>query len=461
MDELRDIPCCIDGLDDILGGFKTPSTILIAGTAGVGKTMMALQMLSNAAKMGETTLYIPLTTESPEKLKMYLSTFKFFDNSVQIHAINRPVAEKDPLTTLIDMGNIIASVNPDRVVIDPITPLGFGFVEQEKRRFIYTFDSMVQEWNTFVFLTGELIESELHSSVISHLADGLIYLSIEDIGYRTKHYLQVLKMRGVDPKVRSKYISLKYRCGMTTDGITVYPHLKSAENITLLDSKINSGIDGFDTMLNGGIIENSSMLVAGGPGTGKTILGLQFIRSGLLQNDPCIIVTFEERPEQLVLEAKKVGIDLTPYIDNGLLKFIYSEPDNICPAEHAMHIKKCVESMGVKRIFFDGIVNLEVVLPEKLQLRGYLHMLTDYLKSNNVTSVFTTEISSNDRGITISPDESFIMDSVVILKHVESENKLRRYVCILKSRGTKHDCGIREYAITDNGLSIRDDVLPD
>ena len=74
MDELRDIPCGIDGLDDILGSFKTPSTILIAGTAGVGKTTMALQMLSNAAKLGEKTLYIPLTTESPEKLRMFLST---------------------------------------------------------------------------------------------------------------------------------------------------------------------------------------------------------------------------------------------------------------------------------------------------------------------------------------------------------------------------------------------------
>ena len=461
MDELRDIPCCIDGLDDILGGFKTPSTILIAGTAGVGKTMMALQMLSNAARMGETTLYIPLTTESPEKLQMFLSTYEFFDHSVQIHAVNRPVAEKDPLTTLIDMGNVIASANPDRVVIDPITPLGFGFVEQEKRRFIYTFDSMVQEWDSLVFLTGELIDTELHQSVISHLADGTIYLSKENIGYRTKHYLQVLKMRGVDPKVRTKYISRKYSCGLTSHGITVYPHLKPAENIINTNGKIKSGTDGLDTMLNGGINENSSTLVAGGPGTGKTIFGLQFIKSGLLQNDPCIIATFEERPQQLVLEAKKVGIDLAPHIDNRSLKFIYSEPDNICPAEHAIRIKKCVESMGAKRIFFDGIVNLEIVLPEKLQLRGYIHTLTDYLKSNNVTSVFTTEMSSNDKDTIISSDASFIMDSIVILKHVESENILRRYTYILKSRGTKHDRGIREYSITDTGLSIKADVLSD
>ncbi|MCL7411717.1 MAG: circadian clock protein KaiC [Methanosarcinaceae archaeon] len=454
MDELRDIPCGINNLDDILGGFKTPSTILIAGTAGVGKTTMALQMLSNAAKQGEKTLYIPLTTEAPDKLKKFLSTFEYFDESVQIHEINRPVAEKDPLTTLIDMGNVIASANPDRVVIDPITPLGFGFVEQEKRRFIYTFDSMVQEWNSLVVLTGELLINEIHNSVISHLADGIIYLSREDVGYRTNNYLQVLKMRGVDQKVRSRYISRKYRCGLTSEGITVYPHLKSIKDIVFSDNKIKSGTDGLDKMLNGGMMENSTMLVAGGSGTGKTIFGLQFINIGLLDNEPCIIVTFEERPEQLIIEANQFGFDLAKYIDSGLLKIIYSEPDNVCPSEHAMRIKRYVESMGVKRVFFDGIVNLEITLPDPLQIRGYLHSLTDYLKSNSITSVFTTEFVSNDKDTIINPDASFIMDSVVILKQVQSENKLRRYTYILKSRGTKYDNGIREYSITDDGFIL-------
>jgi len=115
--------------------------------------------------------------------------------------------------------------------------------------------------------------------------------------------------------------------------------------------------------------------------------------------------------------------------------------------------------MGAKRVFFDGIVNLEMALPDHLQLRGYLHTLTDYLKSSSVTSVFTTEISSNCKDLITSPDASFIMDSVVILKHVEYENKLRRYTYILKSRGTKHDRGIREYSITDDGLLIKDGVL--
>ena len=145
MDQLKHISCGIKGLDTILGGIMSPSTILIAGSAGVGKTIMSLQMLSNASKNGEKALYIPITTENPEKLKLYNSTLDFYEDSFEVHPINRQLAEKDPLTTLIEIGNIIESTKPDRLVIDPITPLGYGFIEQEKRRFFYTLDSMLQE----------------------------------------------------------------------------------------------------------------------------------------------------------------------------------------------------------------------------------------------------------------------------------------------------------------------------
>jgi len=459
MNKLRSVSCGISGLDEILGGFKVPSTILIAGTAGVNKTTMVLQMLSNAARQGEKTLYIPLTTESPEKIDMFTSTLDFFDGSVQIHGINRQVAEKDPLSTLIDMGNIIASVNPDRLAIDPITPLGFGFAEQEKRRFFYTFNSMVQEWNAVVLLTGELLENELHRSVISHLVDGIIYLSREEIGFRNRYYLKILKMRDIDPQLRSEYISHKFQTGITSDGFVVYPRLKPIKDIIQQDTKIESGITGLDMMLKDGILYGSNMLVAGGPGTGKSILGLQFINKGLIEGNSGIIATFEERPDQLLLMAKKMGWDLQGYIDDGLLKIIYVNPEDVCPAEHALRIKKYVESMNAKRVFFDGIANLEMTMPNHLQTREYLHLLTDYLKSKNVTSLFTTELSANGSDQITSPDASFIMDSVVILKQVRSKNILRKYLYILKSRGTKHDCIVREYFITDRGIDVKINTL--
>ena len=457
MEKLKNISCGIESLDELLGGFKSPSTLLIAGTAGVGKSIMSLQMLSQAARNGEKTLYIPITTEKAHKLKMYHSTLDFFDDSFHVHAINRQISEKDPLTTLIDMGNVIESVKPDRLVIDPITPLGFGFVEQERRRFFYTLDSMLQERDMLTLLVGELVREELHRSVISHLSDGIIYLSREDTGSRADHWLEFIKMRGIDPGKRSEITSCKYLYDITSSGFTVYPHLKPEKDFMLDESRVGAGIAGLDSMLGGGMIRYSSTLIAGRPGTGKKIFGLQFIYHGLQIGEPGLIVTFEDSPHQLLMDAKKMGWDLNPYIEEGLLQFLCTNPGNTYPAEHSLLIKSNIEDARITRIFFDGINNLEMSIPDHLKLRGYLHSLTSYLKSKNITSLFTTDTESCECPGDEKIDFAYLMDSVVVL-HSSSSNS-RMYMCITKSRGTKHKNAVREYSITEEGIKLRTDTL--
>lgn len=457
MTEFQSLSCGITGLDEILGGFKTPSTILIAGTAGVGKTTMSLHILSNAAKNGEKTLYVPITTESSEKFKDYVSTFKFYDNSIEIHEINRQTAEKDPLSTLIDIGNVVSSSNPDRIVIDPVTPLGFGFVEQEKRRFFYTLDSMIQEWNAMVILTGELLEDEIHKTVISHLADGIIYLFREEVGFRTDNYLKINKMRGIDPQTKPNYSSQKFHYDVTSEGFIIYPRLKPVNNTEFEDTKIESGINGFDSLLDGGFPKSSSILIEGEPGSGKTIFGLQYIMKGLENGEPCIIISYEEKPHQMILEAKEFGLDLQPHIDNGLLKIVNTNPVDVHPAKHESSIKKYVETMDAKRIFFDGIINMEMTIMDPIKLRGHFQSVINYLKSKNVTSLFTTEILPGKEEKTTSNDASFIMDIVVVLEYFKSDNKIKNNLYIMKSRRTNHNPGLKEYQITDSGIKILDD----
>jgi circadian clock protein KaiC len=457
MEQLRTISCGIESLDKLLGGFRTPSTILIAGTAGVGKTILSLQMLSEAARCGEKTLYIPITTEKGHKLKMYHSTLDFFDDSFQVHSINRQLSEKDPLTTLIDIGNVIESVKPDRLVIDPITPLGFGFVEQERRRFFYTLDSILQERDMLTLLVGELVREELHRSVVSHLSDGIIYLSRADTDARADHHLEFIKMRGIDPGKRSEITACKYIYDITSSGFTVYPRLKPEEDFRLDDSRVEAGIPGLDGMLGGGMIKYSSTLVAGRPGTGKKIFGLQFIHQGLQNGEPGLIITFEDSPHQLLMDAKRMGWDLGPYMEKGLLRFICTNPGSMYPAEHSIRIKNNIEKTGAIRVFFEGINSLEMSIPDHLKLRGYLHSLTSYLKSKNITSLFTTDTFSSDCPGDEMIDFAYLMDSVVVL-HSSTVNS-RMYMNITKSRGTKHKNAVKEYSITEEGIKLRTDTL--
>ncbi|TGC06751.1 ATPase domain-containing protein [Methanolobus halotolerans] len=457
MEELKKVSSGIKSLDELLGGFKSPAILLIAGTTGVGKTIMSLQMLSEASGLGEKTLYIPITTSKKEKLRMYHSTLDFFDDSFEVHPINRQLSEKDPLTTLIEIGNVIESVKPDRLVIDPITPMGFGFVEQERRRFYYTLDSMLQERDMLTLLVGELVKSELHRSVVSHLSDGIIYLSRGDSGSRADHYMEFIKMRGIDPGKRSEITSRKYLYDITSGGFTVYPPIKPEKDFRLEDLRVEAGIPGLDTMLGGGLLKYSSTLIAGRPGTGKKIFGMQFIYHGLENGEPGLIITFEDSPHQLLMDAKRIGWDLEPFLKSGLLQFICTHPGNIYPAEHSVRIKNTIEKIHARRVFFDGINNLEMSISDNLKLRAYIHSLTSHLKSKNITSVFTTEMIPSGGPGNERIDVAFLMDSVVVLNNSKAKN--RRYMCIIKSRGTKHRRSVKEYAITEDGIKLRTDTL--
>lgn len=460
MSELQNLSCCIDGLDEILGGFRKPSTILIAGTAGVGKTTMALQMLSNAAKEGEKTLYIPLTTEKAGKAERLHSIFPFLDENVKVYPVSRPAAEKDPLSTLIDIGNVIASENPDRLVIDPITPIGFGFVEQERRRFFYTLDSMLKESEALVMLTGELLEEQIHGYVASHLTDGIIYLSRENSGYHTAHKLKVLKMLGIEPDSKARCTAREYSYDVSSEGFVVYPRLIVEDTDELTETRIKSGVENFDLMLHGGMIAGNSLLIAGEPGTGKSIFGWQFLIEGLKNGEKGIIVTYNELPQQIIQEASKLGCDLQQYVDAGTLQFIHSNPEDIHPDEHAIRIKELVESMEAKRLVIDGLKNLEITFPDIIKLRGYLQRLTFYLKTRGVTSVITTELSAQENDRIMSKEASFIVDTVVTVRQVVFSNEVKRYIRILKSKGSKHALNMREYTISDTGIKINCDVIP-
>lgn len=456
MDELKKLVFGIRGVDEITGTLKSPSTILLAGTAGVGKTSFCLQMLSKAAKNGEKTLYIPFTTESPEKLNMNFSTMKFFDSRVTIHPINRSMSEKDPLSTLIDIGNVVGSAKPDRIVIDPVTPLGFGFIEPEKRRFFYTLDSMIQEWKALVVLTGEMLKEELHESVISHLVDGIIYLSREDRGLRAGNFLEVLKLRGIDPQKNTENIYRKYRYRMNTEGFSMISYSQEKETITNLSEKVISGIPALDRLLYGGLFSDSGTLVTGKPGTGKTTLGMQFILNGLDQKEPCVIVNFEGLQNSLFHEARRHGWEIEKYIESGLLKVISADPQSMWPEEHETLIKEYAREMNARRLFFDDIFNLEIMLPDQLQLRGYLYSLLRYLKAQNVTSVFTIPRSSSSITENTRIDAEFLMDNIIILRNSEGG---RRYMCVSKSKGTQHMPNPLEYAITERGIKLRSDTL--
>ncbi len=197
------IPSGIKGLDELIeGGFPAPSIILVAGSAGAGKTTFAFQFLMEGARRGEKCLYISTLSESSEWMLRFMSSFKFFDpvyiedGTFVYEDIGEDLARLDEIKLLSKIQEMIATHAPQRVVIDPINVVN-NYIENY-RQFLFDLVTMLKNWSAVTLLTGEVKEGEKYPPDVGYTADGIVTLIIRSEGDVVKRYVQVLKMRGTN-----------------------------------------------------------------------------------------------------------------------------------------------------------------------------------------------------------------------------------------------------------------------
>ncbi len=199
--QISRIPSGIKGLDSLIeGGFPIPSIILIAGSAGSGKTTFVFQFLMEGARRGEKGLYISTLSESWEWMLRFMSTFEFFESSymedgtVQYLDLGRELAEMDEMKILRKIKETIAYTTPQRIVIDPINVVN-NYVSNY-RHFLFELVTMLKEWSTVTLITGEVKEGERYPVDVGYTADGIMTLIMRSEGDVMKRYIQILKLRG-------------------------------------------------------------------------------------------------------------------------------------------------------------------------------------------------------------------------------------------------------------------------
>ena len=460
----------IDGFDEILhGGLLKPSAILVAGSAGSGKTTLCMQSLFNAAKNGESCIFISLLVESPSMIIRNMSQYSFFDNSViesgklRILSIGTGIIEKGDFAIFEFINDVINKYKPSRVVIDPITILDHitsTFEEKElqypqKRSFVINLFSEFEEWNTMLMMTGEMSEDSIANSPWAYMVDGIVILGQEPSGNRIRRYLNITKMRGTD------FLNGKHTFNMTGDGITVYPRFMPVSvTCDIRSGNVSTGVKDLDKMLGNGLIQSSATMIASSAGCGKTMLSLQFIANGVLNNEPCLMISFEDNLKEVAKSVSGFGLDLEQYHTEDLLRYIYYPQGEVCPDELAIEIKKIVDEIGVKRILIDSISGLKNTIPDPKQLETYIFSLTKYFKNNNITSIFTYELPEIIGYVKI-PDSGlpFVMDSIIIMKNIEIVTHIKKSISVLKMRGSESDNTIKEFIISDRGFEIRDSLM--
>ena len=226
-----------------------------------------------------------------------------------------------------------------------------------------------------------------------------------------------------------------------------------------MQQRIKTGIKGLDEMLCGGFLPQTANLVEGATGTGKTTLGMQFIYNGITRyNEPGLIITFEEFPQQYYRDAAAFGWDFKKLEKEGKLKVIMTSPEvtRLDLERVGGMIETLVTEMGAQCILVDSLSHFARLTSDPVELRAIEYSFINALKREGLTSILTRE-SPALLGGTESDEENvaFIVDSYILMRYVEIESVIHKALLVLKLRGSDHARDIRRYEITSQGIEVQ------
>lgn len=457
---LGKLPTSIPGLDSILaGGIPELSINIITGPPGSGKTIFTQQVLYTNASVDHKALYLVTLSEPSVKLLHYLQKFDFFDPSkvgtaVIYLDIGEIIREQGLTEAIAAIINYVKEYRPALIGIDSFKAIhDLATDPVEVRKFGYDLSVRLTTWGVTAFLVGEYTDEEIKHQPIFAIADGIIRLQNQPLGLHYQRYLDVLKLRG------ENYFTGLHPFEISKTGIEVYPRIKMLKNLCkqtkASQHKLSTGIPELDRMLDGGLHHSTATMVAGGAGTGKTLMGLHFIVAGILQREPGVIVTFQENPQQLKAIALSLGWDLEAMEEQGMLVHLYDSPVELQPDIHAAKVKAVVDRIKARRIMLDSLKDIEIATPNKVRYKDYIYSLVNQFKRQGVTTIVTNEIGELFGPFQLSEyGVSFVVDNVILLRYVELSGRIGRAINIMKVRGATHSKEIRSFEITSDGISI-------
>lgn len=221
-------------------------------------------------------------------------------------------------------------------------------------------------------------------------------------------------------------------------------------------SRVETGITGLDKMLAGGFLPGSANLLRGAPGTGKTLLGLQFLIHGAALGEPGLLISFEEFPQSIQNDAQSLGWNLRQLEDQQLLHLYFTSPQVLLKSleSPASPLSDLFWEKGVRRVVVDSATHFTRLTNDQSQLRRIYHSLVNALKREGATSLLLAEEGRMDSQRTERGQLSFVVDSITLLRYVEIESAIQRAIAVIKMRGSDHVKEIRRYEIHRSGLVV-------
>jgi circadian clock protein KaiC len=461
---IRCLRTAVPGLDEILGGgLPEYSFNIIAGAPGGGKTTLAHQIVFANATQEQPALYFTVLGEPALKMLRYQQQFTFFDQAklngaLRFVNLSQTVLEQDLGAVLERIVKEVESSQARIVVVDSfrtvVRKAQGNATELELQGFIQRLALHLTSWQATTFLIGEYLEGELRDNPVFTVADGLLWLyqSVERNSIVRK--LQVMKLRGQES------VPGLHTFRITANGVQCFPRtfgLTLGEGHGKGKRRLSTGVDDLDELMGGGIPEGDSLLLAGPSGSGKSVLGSQFIADGLRNDEPGIVTIFEETPPEYIERAARFGIDFSAPQRRGSLKIIYLRPLDLSVDETVYEIVNSVRQIGCKRLVIDSLVGFEMALAPgfRAEFRESLYRMVGALTRLGVTVLSTVEVEENFTSMGLSKYAvSFLADDIVRLRYVSIGGQLRKMLIVVKMRRSPHSIDMYEYKITSKGLVL-------
>jgi circadian clock protein KaiC len=458
-------PTGIAGLDRILGGgLLAAGVYIVQGPPGAGKTILANQMCFHHAATGGRAVYVTLLAESHSRLFRHLGGMAFFDAAAipdrVYYLAGYSALESKGLAALVTLiRQAVQKHKATLLVVDGlVSAQESSATDREFKQFLHEIQAVSEITGcTVLLLTNVERASGMHPE--HTVVDGVLHLTDELSELRPLRHIRVLKMRGTAP-VRGLH-SVR----ISDAGIEVWPRIETllpeplAESRAAVAPKRGFGIAELDGMLRGGVRAGSVTMLLGSSGSGKTVLGMQFLSEGLKRGERGVYFGFFERPEAILAKCQRVGIGgLREGVERGTAQIVWHRPVEGILDELGDSLIETVRRQRADRLFLDGMQGFERAADFPERLSHVYSAIAQELEVLGVTTVYTTEtreLFARHIEVPIT-GLSAATQNIILLRHVEHHAAMLRVLAILKIRDDDYDGQMRELQITDAGIRLLD-----
>src|SRR5262245_2241061 len=466
----------IAGLDSILsGGIPRGNVILLEGSIGTGKTTFGVEFIYRGASQFDEPGIIVLFEISPQKLIRDAARLGWDladlerKNLLKIIFTTRPVFRQELQQADSLLLEEAERMNARRIFVDGVAGVIGGNGGTEPREAFHVLVEGLQRENLTAILALEASAfSEDRPAALPEesIADTIIRLRMEGVSRATIRSIENVKSRGQDFQMGRH--SFRIADGQ---GIQVYrrvqaPRRASRDLASAFDptTRISTGIPGLDEIVNGGYFAGSTTVVAGISGVGKSVMALQYIAEGARRGERSLMLTLDEQVPQVLRNARSIGIDMQPWMDQGVVRIEYDPPQEIEVDRHFYEIEQIVEDLKPKRVVLDSLSTYGSTLgTEGRMFRDFFHALIALMKEHQVAAVYNNE-NPEMLGMSSMMGDfamSSLVDNIILMNFVEIGDAFRLGLTVAKMRANPtvrmtHECEI----VNGEGMRVLPRILP-